>query len=521
MQAIVKKYKIWFVGLGFFLLFLPLALRIDFMQNDDWYYYRTVEDFLKGNFVLHADIAPTLYIQVLLGAVFSLFFSPLRLPVLTLVMSIAGFLAFLSVLKKYFGISFLGSLLISLLLLFNPLYNYGIWGFMTENYFLLFLLLSFYFFHKHLKDSTGHSLIMANVLALAGFFVRQLALVFFLASGFYFFLVKEYKRGFTQLFQFLVIYLFYLTVFPKTGEMLSKGLEFAHLLQFDYSFAISYGSFIYMLAFSIPLVLIFIYRLNFKEKHSLPYYLSLIFLGSVIYFGCKKFFDPGLVSWEEFPYFENIFERKGFYPRSLHGTKYHFKFIHDLYYYWDLVSKILLPVFVATLILNVRRFTRLSTFHFCFLVISLLVLIASPTFFDRYLVLLVPSFLLFLVSFFQSDGVKMPKVFQFGLVALFALFLAFLCYTFALDFVITESFVWNSGHDLVGQGVPANNIYASSAWHEKYGKSAQIDYLFSYDSMEVNPEIKDYFELIDTRVVSYPLNIHLTPKVFLYRRLEK
>src|SRR3989339_2111301 len=75
-------------ALVLFFLLLPLSLKIDFMQNDDWVYYGMVESFMKLDFRLDPLSAPTFYTQGVLGTLFAWLFGLESLPVLTLFISV-------------------------------------------------------------------------------------------------------------------------------------------------------------------------------------------------------------------------------------------------------------------------------------------------------------------------------------------------------------------------------------------------------------------------------------------------
>ena len=99
---IIKSYFLRFpslIYLSIFLLFLPVALGIQFQHNDDWIYYLSVLGFLNGNFVLDPYIAATTYSQTALGTLFSMVFGITYLPVLTMFVSILSVYYFFKILN--------------------------------------------------------------------------------------------------------------------------------------------------------------------------------------------------------------------------------------------------------------------------------------------------------------------------------------------------------------------------------------------------------------------------------------
>jgi len=216
-----------------FAVYLPLVTKINFMQNDDWYYYSQVENFLHGNFKLLPQIAPTFYLQGAIASVFSLVFSLNNIPFLTLAIAMLNIFIFYSILTDILERSNLTSLILSTILFFNPLFQYSLIGFMTEQYFLLFLLSSLYFFLKYEKVHSFKDLIISNLFVLFGFFVRQVSLVFSATSVLYFLVYRKWKAALYQSCFSLFLIILYLLL-PKTSEMISKTYHILHLLDLKF-----------------------------------------------------------------------------------------------------------------------------------------------------------------------------------------------------------------------------------------------------------------------------------------------
>lgn len=124
------------VFIGYLLFLLSSALKVNFMQNDDWCYYKNVENFLLGNFNLIYRTAPVFYLQGLLGSLFTKVFDSSKIPLLTLIISIACLGCLFFILKVLFKKSTGLSLITVLVLSVCPLFVYSSLGFMTENYFV-------------------------------------------------------------------------------------------------------------------------------------------------------------------------------------------------------------------------------------------------------------------------------------------------------------------------------------------------------------------------------------------------
>jgi len=148
------------VSLFLFILLLPLSIKIDFMQNDDWVYYGMVENFMKLNFTLDPLSAPTFYTQGILGTLFAWIFGLESLPVLTLIISVLCFSVFYVILLRHFNLGQFESVLVSLIMFFNPLFIYSVWGFMTENYSLFFMLLAILFYLETVKTGGRKNILL-------------------------------------------------------------------------------------------------------------------------------------------------------------------------------------------------------------------------------------------------------------------------------------------------------------------------------------------------------------------------
>src|SRR3989344_8109433 len=144
---ITKDIKILLgISILLFVLTFPLAKNIDFMQNDDWVYYKTTADFMQGVIKLDPYIGPTFYLQGFMGALWAYFFTLQTLPILTLIITVLNFFIFTTILAKFFKQSWLTATIIGSIYLFNPLNVYTAIGYMTTQYFMFFLLLSVFTF---------------------------------------------------------------------------------------------------------------------------------------------------------------------------------------------------------------------------------------------------------------------------------------------------------------------------------------------------------------------------------------
>ncbi|RJR26593.1 hypothetical protein C4561_04865 [candidate division WWE3 bacterium] len=485
----------------------------------------TVENFLNGDITLHPYSGPTLFLQALIGMFFSMFFGISHLPVLTLFMACVVFYIFGIILVEFLNLKFTNAVLAGLLFFLNPLFIYEIWGFMTNHYFLVFFLLSFYFLLKYQRDSTVSYLILYVVLAFFALLIRQVVMALPLSVAIFYtieFLKNRENRttirlAFLNLLVFLAFYAFYKFIFPLTPRMTEVPLQFHHLADFDYSFALIYGTLIVLSAYTLPLIFNILDFGKLRESFNsetkvqiLTAFLLFFIASGVLYSSANKLFKPEEISWGEFPYFENVVERTGFFPRGIHGTKYYFAGSFDLWKYWDIAGKITLVLAVVYIL----RFKLANNIFSSFIGTYLMAMVVTETYYDRYILLLVPVLILYLISI---SG-EFRRVTKF-LLLIFIIFLGFLNYLFSADFLLVNEYVWNRSEELVQQtGAEPSQVLGTNAWKMTF-RNRNRDYLynFSYDNQEVNEDYRNNYTLVETKRIEYPVNIFVEPNIYLYK----
>lgn len=495
------------VSLFLFLLLLPLSIKIDFMQNDDWVYYGMVENFMKLDFTLDPVSAPTFYTQGILGTLFAWIFGLESLPVLTLIISVLCFFVLYVILLRHFNLGQFESALVSLLMFFNPLFIYSVWGFMTENYFLFFMLLSLLFYLETVKTGGRKNTLLHILFIFFALNIRQVALVLPLSGLIYSMFRRDKKHTLLNLGVLVGLGLYYVLIFPATAEMTEKSLQFHHLKDTPYVYSLIYGSFVLMAALLLPLL-----APLFKEKNKFKWALFLG-LAVVAFILLNRYFQPTKVSWGEFPYFENTLERKGFYPRGVLGTKYYFKYMFDLYRYWDSVAKIVLSAFVAYALL---MFKKINGLWGVFVVIYMGVMAVTETYYDRYLVILIPV-LIFLIL-----GINGFKLIHRILVIPFLTFLIFYNYQLSMDFILVNTYIWNKSEELVvTYDKEPRRIQGTNAWKLKYlNERRNYVFDFTYDSPEINKTYRDLYVTEEVKKIEFPGSLWVRPYIYLYQKID-
>lgn len=511
------------IGVLLFLMFVNLVAKIDFYQNDDWVYYKMVHQFRAGDFSLDDLSAPTFYFQGFLSLFFGLIFGFNHIPVLTLLVSVGSFYFLSKLLINWAKLPNWFSILVSLIWFLNPINVYSSLGFMTDNYLLFCLLSSLYFFHKFSLNNRRLCLLIANAFLFFGLMTKQAALTLIIAAPFYFLPNKKLKLFLTQLIISTLFALFYFYIFPKTPEMQEKSLQFHHLINTQYISQLSKAIFIYISAFYLPFSALFVFGFILRRgaKKTNFAFLFLALVASLLFYQLfLRDFKPNLLAWGEFFYLDNVLERKGFYPRGISGTKYHFYGIYDLYKYWDLWAKLGVGFVVLSLVMafvNYKNNLHLTIFFASYFLLMILV----EKVYDRYLP---PLFLAYILMLFQRvKGYLQSKFFlySYALTSLgIVFFLIFYSYQFAMDFVLTNKYVWNKSLDLVkNENVSPHMIKGTNAWKLNYPNyERNYIYEFSFDNPEVNHRYKIDYELLEKKKIDFFASIWIDPYVYLYKK---
>ncbi|NMB91986.1 glycosyltransferase family 39 protein [candidate division WWE3 bacterium] len=175
---------------------LILGSWYNFPISDDFYYTMQVEAFSMGIFTKSALIGPTLILQSFIGLIwgrlFGINYASLR--VLTILFSILCIVIVDKILKllKVKDTTRLPTLL---LILFIPQFYACSVTFMSENYFLFFILLSLYHFLSFLNKDDEKHMLLASIFGGLSIMVRQYGVVLLITYLFvYVMLVLKYKK---------------------------------------------------------------------------------------------------------------------------------------------------------------------------------------------------------------------------------------------------------------------------------------------------------------------------------------
>ncbi len=503
------------ISLILFLIFVPLVHLIKFPINDEWIYYQTVQNFLKGDFRLDNYVNATFYAQGFLAAIFSHIFGISNIPYLTLAVSVANFFIFFAILHKKLKLDYIYSLLLALVYFFNPLTIYSTLGFMTENYFMFFLLLTFYFFITFEQSKTYKNLAITFIFAFLALNVRQVALLVPLAMFAYYIYKgvldkKDFKANLiyaiTSGFVFGLFYLYYFAVILTRNNTITDAVQMTPFVNYKFVFSLFYGILILLCSFLLPLIFSKFFEFKLFSRKTLV--LILLTLG--IYISLNYFFVPNKLQIAEYPYFKNIITRTGFYSGGIHGTKFQMAYNFKIYSYEDLLAKFAVALLFAYLIM--RRKNPIN-FWAVFIVGYIALMGTTIQLYDRYFLVILPALIIYLATLNPT-----PQKIEKWLISLFLVFLIILAYQFSMDFVLTNQYVWNKSVQLATEKkLHRNMIQGTNAWKLSY-RNLQRDYIydFSYDA----PEIYNYypfFTIVQTKQIKFPFSLWINPKIYLYK----
>jgi len=281
--------------------------------NDDFYYYTQVQAFSIGVFKKSALITPTFILQGYLGLLWSALFgiSYVSLRFLTIFISI---LCLYIIFKILLTLNVKKTLILPCLLsiTFNPIFFASSLTFMTENYFLLFWLLSTLFFIKSQSNDKIRYLVISSIFGGLSTLIRQYGFVLFPI----FLIIDYYKPSQRKISRFLAIVLPFVVIstfgflypkyinpeFPKSFNilMLFTSLKslFGRIFNIHY---LSYSGFI-LLPFTISKFI------DLKRKEKISIGIISAFVGLYIYEG--NLFKIG-----------NIFYLEGLYAKMFNNIR--------------------------------------------------------------------------------------------------------------------------------------------------------------------------------------------------------
>ena len=404
-----RKNILFLIGIwgGIMLLVNPIG---DFPLNDDWSYAKPVHSLLNGKGIKFTGwMSMTLFAQVLWGAlwckIFGFSFTVLRFSTL--------FIALFGIIYTYklFG-EFIkhksSAFILTLLILFNPIFVNLSFTYMTDIPFYSLSIISIYNYIHYLKEGDKKYIIVGLLFSIITILIRQLGLVipfaFFIIGVMKYIQQKRYEVVYIiPLILSVIVYGVYQYIahlfFDARGRYDEMNLIlFNQVTQYPLKWLIGVFNrntigLLYIILFTIPFIIsFFIYS---AKKTAL---ISVVF--GVFFFLFLK--TKGYV----FPILDNIIYDFGLGPATLYDF---WMFPRDnpsfLWIILTLLVSILFIYSIYTVVKKIKSIPEKLNDKTIFILLNMviyLVLVASISTYDRYYILPIPLFIIFMLNFIEK-----------------------------------------------------------------------------------------------------------------------
>jgi 4-amino-4-deoxy-L-arabinose transferase-like glycosyltransferase len=482
----LKEYSYYFFLLTAWLFAICIAWPTgEFPLNDDWTYAATVKHFCETGTYRTGNVpAMTLFGHVLWGSLFAKTFG-FSFTILRISGSVAGFLGvvFTYRLINYLCADKKTSFLAALILVANPVYFSLSNTFMTDIPFFACSVISLFYYVRYLREGKNSMLLWAILFSCYSVLIRQTGIVIPLAVSFLG--LWENRKNARLYFSsalpalsagiVLILFTWWLKKFNQPAEAFQGAGSVRDYLQQPMTI-LSNLSFrtrlvlLYAGLFLFPLILISVLESLRKTTSWQKLIAAGIFVTSL--------YSLFRVLWS-FPY-ENIFNEYGIGPLTTFDSLVaKINLPSDLPVPGILVVKILSLMggaalvtkfyFVSFALLRKEKdfksgFSRRIVFCACVCIAIFSGLCALPDFFfDRYVLFLLPAFLLVLL--FPSPALlsRVKFIFSFGFILAMLFFSAIILH----DYFSWQRCRWQAGNFLLQQGIKAENIeggYEFNGW---------------------------------------------------------
>ncbi len=356
---------------------------------------------------------------------------------------------------NYFKINANLQLIALLILAFNPLIYSSSLTFMTEIYFLVFMIWSIYFFVRYLESESIKQLLLASLLGGLSIMIRQFGLVLGIAYLFTFFYKWYQNRTFKisfkskQLFTLLspfVVFSLVSFLWPKYSSESKTAVDVIFELLEDprdlpEKFAMSLFILIYFGFFLSPLLLGYLTKL--KNKILLLVVLLLPLLTFVTVYKMDIFPIGNIL------YIENIYGKSNF--RANLGVFDNVPFTAFMAYYTGLMGFTLVYVLVRSFTTFFRHakktsFLKINQNTLLFVLITVgmyLVVLFSHSMFERYFVnMFVTLTVLMVIRFFSRNQIS--NFFAIAALIFLIIFILFL----NIDFFRSSKLKWEQARKI-------------------------------------------------------------------------
>ncbi len=195
--GIFSKYYILIATIVVYLFAVWVIYPVgNYPVNDDWDFILHVKYFSEGKFVKNSLIDASFILQGFLGLlwsnIFGLSFDSLR--ILTIIFFIIFLIGFNKILVL-FNLNNKVKLLSNAALLINPYTISSSLSFMTEIYFLSFMVWSLFFFFKYSDNQNKTNFYLAITLASASILIRQFGILLLITYALYFIFIEKKSKN--------------------------------------------------------------------------------------------------------------------------------------------------------------------------------------------------------------------------------------------------------------------------------------------------------------------------------------
>lgn len=453
-------------------LVLVVNPRGDFPILDDWSYGRTVKILIEERRLFYDGWnAPTLFLQVLYGAIFCLpfGFSFDALRISTLVAGLAGVWGTYLLLREASANRLLASVG-SLVLLLNPSYFQHAFTFMTDVPFTALLVISAVFFLRALRTDARCDIVWGTVFASCATLVRQPGIAVAVAYGLALVVKSSVgKRASLRSGLPALVTLLVYVIYDRVIEHLQvKPILLGTFLELPLTRVKTEGwpivtdtirrgeaAFAHMSVLVLPFLLVLLgqrSRHQLAPRHKWSCILSILGLSTIL---CLRFWPPDLPLEIFFPMHTVMVGDVGWGPTGVHH-----RFRPGLWLL-EFVSTALMTLLLAAVILRIRRIRdERHTDHLSmalFGVSASLMLIAPfllGHFYERYLIPLLPFIMLSLAALTTGSRQATTRAWQVQMtvagIVLLVLFGA-VAVLFAHDHLVWNRVRWQAVNFLVNE----------------------------------------------------------------------
>ncbi|MEM3373730.1 MAG: glycosyltransferase family 39 protein [Candidatus Woesearchaeota archaeon] len=428
----------------------------EFPISDDWAHSLSVKHLINEYKLILNQWSPmTLVFQITYGGMFSKIFgySFTTLRFSTLILSFICLISFYFLLRE-FNISQKKSLIATIFLLFNPIYFFLSFTFMTEIPFLTFMILSLLFYTKAIKldskfdnfftdkkNKKTHNntykkkitlyLLLGSLFSSIAFLIRQNGILIFISLLFFLFINRKLNIrnfviiSFLPIITFFLFYYWYYFIHGPTTRYLLSSNQLISIKIILRIIVYSFQSILIISFYFSPFIYSYFSdkgysNLFLKQKNKNYHIFFLILLTLFLYIGIilyKNFFN-------DLPY-TGVFSFNGI------GLIYTFNYIPKIFtFIINLFILITASLFIFLFIkfvkkiitekdnlffshktknINLFNFKDEIIFIYILTFFQFLFIIITPGFFDRYLIPVFPG----IIIFFIKNIKKLSKVFYF------------------------------------------------------------------------------------------------------------